>query len=59
MAALLNFNGLASCRKAENSLQSVNLTMPFIRRGYKPYDHRGRTRDPWARDAVALIGTLW
>ena len=29
MAALRNFNGLASWRNAENSLQSVNLTIPF------------------------------
>ena len=28
MAALRNFNGLASWKNAENSLQSVNLTMP-------------------------------
>ena len=28
MAALRNFNGLASWRNADNSLQSVNLTMP-------------------------------
>ena len=28
MAALRNFNGLVSWRNAENSLQSVNLTMP-------------------------------
>ena len=36
MAALRNFNGLASWRNAENSLQSVNLTMPsywFARQG--------------------------
>ena len=31
MAALRNFNGLASWRNAENSLQSVNLTMPLAR----------------------------
>ena len=30
MAALRNFNGLASQRNAENSLQSVNLTMPNL-----------------------------
>ena len=29
-AALSNFNGLASWRNAENSLQSVNLTMPIL-----------------------------
>ena len=28
MAPLRNFNGLASWRNAENSQQSVNLTMP-------------------------------
>ena len=31
MAALRNFNGLASWKNAENSLQSVNLTMPTYR----------------------------
>ena len=31
MVALRNFNGLASWRNAENSLQSVNLTMPAER----------------------------
>ena len=30
MAALRNFNGLASWRNAENSLQSVNLTRPLV-----------------------------
>ena len=30
MAALRNFNGLASWKNAENSLQSVNLTMPAV-----------------------------
>ena len=30
MAALRNFNGLASWRNAKNRLQSVNLTMPRI-----------------------------
>ena len=30
MAALRNFNGLASWKNAENRLQSVNLTMPVI-----------------------------
>ena len=29
MTALRNFNGLASWRNAENSLKSVNLTMPW------------------------------
>ena len=32
MAALRNFNGLASWRNSENSLQSANLTMPVIDR---------------------------
>ncbi len=30
MAALRNVNGLASCRHAENSLQSLNVTMPHF-----------------------------
>ena len=28
-------------------------------RRYKPYNHQGRDRDLWARNAAALIGTLW
>ena len=31
MAALRNFNGLVSWRNAENSLQSVNVTIPTRR----------------------------
>ena len=31
MAALRNFSGLASWRNAENSLESVNLAVPFRR----------------------------
>ena len=36
MAALRNFNGLASWKNAENSLQSVNLTMPFVAMWFDP-----------------------
>ena len=44
MAALRNFNGLASWKNAENSLQSVNLTMPprQPRRAlHQQYDRQG------------------
>ena len=50
MTALRNFNGLASWRNAENSLQSVNLTMSVARSNDEPR--------PLAR-RIGLAATEW
>ena len=44
MTALRDFNGLVSWRNAENSLQSVNVTMPA--RTLLPHHHGGRLVSP-------------
>ena len=52
MAALCNFNGLASWKNAENSLQSVNLTMParILKHVIR------RIRHNWPRVEITLRG---